>query len=182
MSGRPTRRLTIGAGLALLGAVPLRAGRADAAVEIRMRSNADGSWVGFDPVGLFIEPGRTVRWVCKANYHTATAYHPANGNRSLRIPRAANPWASDVLAPGQGFEVTLTVPGVYDYCCDPHEAAGMVGRLIVGEATGPGSLPYDWFKGRAEARGWRPVPEAARGAFPPIAEILRRRIVPARAA
>jgi plastocyanin len=149
-------------------------------VTIRMRSDAGGEHVGFDPVGLFIQPGRTVRFLCEANYHTTTAYHPTNANHSLRIPRTAAPWTSDVLQPGEHFEVTLHVPGVYDYFCAPHEQAGMVGRLIVGEPTGPGSMPFDWFKGRPEGQLWIPVPDAARAVFPSTDEIMRRGSVAAK--
>jgi hypothetical protein len=59
--------------------------------------------------------------------------------------------------------MTLTVAGVYDHFCAPYEQAGMVGRIVVGVPIGPRSLPFDWFKGRAKARDWLPVPEAARG-------------------
>jgi plastocyanin len=149
---------------------------------IRLRSDAEGGHVGFDPIGLLIQPGRTVRFVCEANYHTTAAYHPANGNHSLRIPTTAQPWSSGVLQPGQHFEVTLTVPGVYDYFCAPHEEAGMVGRLIVGQPAGPGSLPFDWFKDHPQAHDWLPVPEAARRTFPPIDDIMRRGTVPGRLA
>ncbi len=151
---------------------------AEAPVMIRMRSDADGAHVGFDPVGLLIQPGQTVRFHCEANYHTTAAYHPANAEHSLRIPRTAQPWSSDVLQPGEDFEVTLNVPGVYDYFCAPHEAAGMVGRLIVGQPIGPGSQSFDWYIGRPESGNWVPVPAAARSVFPPIPEIMRLRSVP----
>ncbi len=171
-----TRRGLIGAG----GLLAAGLARADSGVvQIRMRSDADGGHVGFDPVGLLIQPGQTLRWTCEANYHTTSAYHPENNEHSLRIPRAAKPWTSDVLQPGEHFDLQLTIPGVYDYFCAPHEEAGMVGRIIVGVATGPGSLPFDWFKGRAEAKDWMPVPTAARRVFPAIADILRRTTVPA---
>jgi hypothetical protein len=55
-----------------------------------------------------------------------------------RTPRDARP--SDVLQPGEHFDLTLSVPGVYDYFCAPHEQAGMVGRLVVGAPTGPGGM------------------------------------------
>jgi len=170
------RLLQLGGTLALLRPETIRA---EEPVLIRMRSDGDGAHVGFDPVGLLIQPGRTVRFLCEANYHTTAAYHPANASHSLRIPRTAQPWASEVLQPGEQFEVTLTVPGVYDYFCAPHEQAGMVGRLIVGEPIGPGSEPFDWFKGRTEGRDWLPVPVAARSVFPAIHEIIRRGNIPA---
>lgn len=144
-------------------------------LEIHMRSDSGGSHVGFDPVGVLIAPGSIVRWICDQNVHTTTAYSPKNDNHALRIPENAQPWTSDYLLPGQSFEVTLTEEGVYDYFCVPHELAGMVGRIIVGKATGPGRLPFDYFTG--EGHSWRKVPPAAQQAFPSIAEVMQKKIV-----
>jgi plastocyanin len=155
-------------GLLLLAAPSLRrtAHAADTA-EIRMRSDPEGAHVAFDPVGLWLPAGSRVRWVVEANVHTATAYHPANGGRPLRIPEGAEPWDTGYLVePGEAFEVTLTVEGVYDYLCVPHEVAGMVGRLVVGRPGGPGMRPPD-----------AGVPPAARNAFPSIERIMAERIV-----
>jgi plastocyanin len=96
----------------------------------------------------------------------------------LRIPEEAEPWDSGYLIePGDQFEVTLTVPGVYDYFCAPHEVAGMVGRIIAGRPVGPGTLPFDYFQGDPAARDWRAVPEAARMVFPPIELVMNERVV-----
>jgi plastocyanin len=162
----------------LAAAAILRPARAGGVVEIHLRSDALGSRVWFDPIGLLIEPGQTVRWVNKSNVHTSTAYHPENDNHPLRIPEAAKPWDSGYLVePGDQFEVTLTVAGVYDYFCIPHEAAGMVGRIVVGQPDGPGALPFDDFESDPTARGWRAVPKAAQAAFPPVAAIIEQRAV-----
>lgn len=132
----------------------------------------------FDPIGLWVPMGQTVRWVVHQDVHTTTAYHPKNDHHSLRIPEGAEPWDSGFLVkPGAHFDVTFTVEGVYDYYCLPHEQAGMVGRIIVGRPAGPGTLPFDYFKGRPGTTGWRPVPEAAQKAFPGVEEIMRTRIV-----
>ena len=146
-----------------------------------MRSDALGSRVWFDPIGLYVEPGATVRWIVRDNVHTTTAYHPRNDHHSLRIPEGAAPWDSGFLVhPGDHFDVTLTVPGVYDYYCMPHEAAGMVGRIVVGEPLGPGAEPFDYWVGGPGTDGWRQVPDAARQAFPAVAQILaERRVHPA---
>lgn len=180
-----TRRefLEIGA-MALVGSglVPGRWASAAAAVEvIEMRSDAAGARVWFDPIGLLVAPGTTVRWVARENVHTATAYHPRNDDHPLRIPAAARPWDSGYLVnPGDQFEVRLTVPGVYDYYCAPHEGAGMVGRIVVGRATGPGAEPFGYWKGRAGTDRWHQVPAAARAAFPGVARIMSdRRVHPA---
>jgi plastocyanin len=177
-----TRRGALRAGgLALAGFAAGLAGRpalAGPVVEIRMRSGDGGAHVGFDPVGLLVDPGTTVRWIVEADVHTTTAYHPANDAHALRIPEAAEPWNSDYLVnPGDAFEVKLSVEGVYDYFCAPHELAGMVGRIIVGRPTGPGSLPFDYFKGDPAAAHWTSVPPAARLAFPSVEEIMQKRSV-----
>jgi plastocyanin len=176
-----TRRdfLTAG-GLALASLVLPEVIRAGTPVEIQMRSSPRGEDVWFDPIGLRIEPGQTIRWIMASpgNPHTTTAYHPRNANHSLRIPEAAVPWDSGFLVkPGDSFEVTLTVEGVYDYFCLPHEAAGMVGRLVVGRPGGPGALPFDYFTDRAVTPAWVPVPEAARAALPSVAAIVADRAV-----
>jgi len=73
--------------------------------------------------------------------------------------------------------VVLTVPGVYDYFCTPHEMAGMVGRIIVGQPSGPGTLPFDYFKGDAAKASWKEVPQPARDRFPPVEQIMSKKIV-----
>ncbi len=127
-----------------------------------MRSDVAGGDVWFDPVGVAIQPGQTVRWVVRENVHTATAYHPDNAGRPLRIPPAAQPWDSGYLVnPGDAFEIRLTEEGVYDYCCIPHEAAGMVGRIVVGD---PGASPAPPPDG---------LPAAVREALPSVEHIVR---------
>jgi plastocyanin len=171
------RELLKAGGAALAGAVfPAVRLYARSAVEIHMVSDEAGAHVGFDPIGLYVEPGQVVRWINVANVHTVTAYHPVNDNHSLRIPENAQPWDSGYLIePGASFEHRFEIPGVYDYYCAPHEAAGMVGRLVVGEASGPGTLPFDYFRDAPAKRHWRPVPEAARRQLPSVGAILRER-------
>jgi plastocyanin len=154
--------------------------RSASIVEIRMRSDARGERVGFDPIGILILPGQTVRWIIDSpgNPHTSTAYHPRNGRHSLRIPEGALPWDSGFLVnPGDRFEVTLAVEGVYDYFCLPHEAGGMVGRIVVGRPAGPGTRPADYFAGQPGTADWLPVPDAARRSFPAVEAIVRQRVV-----
>lgn len=153
------------AGLAVPGVLlaPRPGGRRGVVHEILMRSDARGERVYFDPVGLRVDPGDVIRWVIESNVHTATAYHPANG-KPRRIPVGARPWDSGYLVhPGDRYEVTLTVPGVYDYFCLPHEAAGMAGRIVVGAPPfGPDASPADS----------PDIPEAARRALPAVDRIV----------
>lgn len=150
-------------GLVLAGSA-LRVG------EIRMRSDSQGSRVWFDPGGLRVAPGTTVRWVLEANVHSTTAYHPANGGWASRIPAGAEPWDSGMLtAPGQTFELRLDVPGVYDYHCIPHEMAGMVGRIVV---IPEGAAGHDLREPGPPAVGMRPPSIAALAALPSIEAIV----------
>ena len=128
-SGGLAAALTLSPGLAISGPV----------VEIAMKGRPDGSKVWFDPFGVLIRPGQTVHWTNqdKANSHTATAYEPENYDHPRRIPVGAKPFDSDYLLPDETFQVTLEVPGVYDYFCIPHEMSGMVGRIIVAEVDSP---------------------------------------------
>lgn len=183
MTSGSRREFLKAGGLVLAGAgiAPLFGARLfslPAAKLIEMRSDALGSRVWFDPVGLYVEPGTTVRWIARENVHTTTAYHPKNDHHSLRIPDSAAPWDSGFLVkPGATFDITLTVPGVYDYFCVPHEAAGMVGRIVVGNATTAGARPFDYWVGKPGTDGWRHVPDAARTAFPSVERILAERLV-----
>src|SRR5437899_1669727 len=130
----PDRRAPVAA---LLGARLRSAGVLEV---IEMRSDALGSRVWFDPIGLYVEPGATVRWIVRENVHTTTAYHPQNDHHPRRIPESAVAWDSGFrVHPGDHFEVTLTVPGVYDYYCRPHDAVRMLGRrrLVRGDALRP---------------------------------------------
>ncbi len=146
-----------------------------ATVEIKVMQTPAGKTY-FDPAGVRVVPGDTVRWVQLSGFHSITAYHPSNDNHELRIPASAQPWDSDILLAdypkrGATFEHVFTVPGVYDYFCKPHEMAGMVGRIVVGNpGNGPGTKPF----GYAPSENWKPVPELARRTFPSIAEIMQK--------
>jgi plastocyanin len=163
------RQLIQTGGVILAGSAWTARAASERVIEIRMRGNADGSRVWFDPIGVLMEPGETVRWinVDRGNSHTTTAYHPRNFDHALRVPKKAKPWDSDYLLPDESFSITLAEPGVYDYFCIPHEMAGMVGRIVVGR---PGdSDPY----GTRGKEGSSP-PAAALDAFPGVEEIMRR--------
>lgn len=133
---------------------------ADGVAVVEMITDNQGTY--FDPKGLLVEPGTTVRFVNESGSHGSTAYHPDREGQPQRIPDAAQPWDSEIFSDaGRRYEVTLDVEGVYDYYCPPHESMGMVGRLIVGEPhDGPGTSPPD------------DLPPGAREALPAIAAVV----------
>lgn len=168
-----SRRTMLWAGGSFLAglATPVQA-RSGPVVEILMQGNAQGSDVWFDPIGIHVEPGQTIRWINRdpGNAHTATAYHPQNFDRARRIPEGAASWDSDYLLPGESFSIVLKVEGVYDYYCIPHEHAGMVGRIIVGRAGTPGAI-------MSSADDAAPIPSIALQNFPSVEEILGKGVV-----
>lgn len=164
-----TRRQALQAGGGLLAALLLRPSPVLAAdtVEIVMQGKPDGSEVWFDPIGILVQPGQTIRWTNRdpGNSHTVTSYDPSLFDRPRRIPDGAPPWDSDYLLPDESFSLTLTVPGVYDYYCVPHEHAGMVGRIVVGT---PGAEANYANAGA----GLTELPEIALAGFPDVAAII----------
>ena len=59
-------------------------------IEIKLIMREDGAHAYFDPVGVHIQPGDTVRWAQIRDYHSVTAYHPTNSNHELRIRTEQN--------------------------------------------------------------------------------------------
>jgi len=108
----------------------------------------------FDPIGLKVEPGDTVKWVIKSGSHSSTSYSPGNpsDNGADLIPKGAKSWNSGVLSgTGSSFSYTFEKEGTYDYYCIPHKQLGMVGRIVCGKPGGPAektSIPNKPKKGK----------------------------------
>lgn len=94
----------------------------------------------FEPTGLAIEPGDTVRFSLPTPHHNVNAYHPAFGY-TQRVPERVPPFSSPILGVGDYWLYTFDTEGVYNIMCAPHELFGMVGTVVVGSATGPGANP-----------------------------------------
>lgn len=107
---------------------------------IRPREDAWLPEFYFDPVGLAVEPGDTVQFNMASPHHNVNAYHPAFGY-TQRIPEGTPPYSSPVMVPGDYWLKTFETEGVHNIMCAPHELFGMVGSVVVGSPTGPGSNP-----------------------------------------
>jgi plastocyanin len=118
--------------------------------DIGMQSNAflpDPAVEGSDPPAFAAAVGETVVWGNSGSRnHTVTAYDEG-------IPEGADYFASGgfedeatareaweqnlngggIIEPGATYEHTFEVPGEYYYFCIPHEAGGMVGKVVVTE-------------------------------------------------
>src|SRR5207302_7899440 len=90
------------------------------------RTNAQQAGAGGVGACSTSVPSSSARRSVVKNAPQTLGCSPKNDGHSLRIPEAAIPWDSGFLVNrGDHFEVRLTVPGVDDYYCQPHEAAGM---------------------------------------------------------
>lgn len=94
----------------------------------------------FDPTGVYVEPGDTVRFDAVSPFHNVMAYHPGF-RQTRRVPEDVPPISSPLFAEGAYWLYTFDQPGVYDLYCGPHEFLGMVVRVVAGEASGPGAEP-----------------------------------------
>lgn len=171
------RRTFLGAGgVFIAGLAPGRGGTAAVPARIRLVHDPDTGVVGFDPVGLRVEPGALVTWENGSGVHTVTAYHPENGGRPRRIPEGAEPWDSGYLMTvGETFSRRFVVPGVYDYFCIPHERAGMAGRIVVvPDDGGPSALDAVACDAGGAEEG---VPRAVCARLPAVNRIVRTRRV-----
>lgn len=96
----------------------------------------------FDPDTVRIRVGETVLWRNgSALLHTVTADPARAANAaSVSLPSGATPFDSGNIEPGATYTHTFTVAGEYKYFCVPHEAAAMVGWVVVSESE-PGEGP-----------------------------------------
>ncbi|PCR90363.1 DUF5059 domain-containing protein [Natrinema ejinorense] len=98
--------------------------------------------VAFEPAELTVEQGETVAWThASGEPHSVSAYEDG-------IPSDATYWASGgfesetdaregwengqgAVTSGESYVHTFETTGKHEYVCIPHEAAGMVGTIVV---------------------------------------------------
>ena len=96
----------------------------------------------FDPDEITIAPGDTVEWVnVGAIGHSVTAYEDelpdgaayfaSGGFEAEDAARGAYPDGD--IPGGESYSHTFETAGEHGYFCIPHEAAGMVGTIVVEE-------------------------------------------------
>jgi len=79
--------------------------------------------MSFDPEELTVSAGTTVTFEWDSNTHNVVpTSQPSDATWSGE---------TDVKNEGHAYEYTFEVPGTYEYVCEPHEAAGMTGKIVV---------------------------------------------------
>jgi pseudoazurin len=112
-------------------------------VEMLTRDPETGENQVFKPALLRVQPGDTVRFVSEQPGHNSQS------NDDL-IPEGGETWEGRI---NQDVEVTLETEGTYPYYCLPHQTAGMVGLILVGDFTSNYEAAKEGrFRGRARQR------------------------------
>ena len=86
-----------------------------------VKLGTDSGMLAFEPSTINISSGDTVKFI-----NNKLAPHNAvfEGNDELSHPDLA-------FAPGESWEKTFSTDGTYDFYCEPHRGAGMVGKVVV---------------------------------------------------
>ena len=88
---------------------------------VEVKLGTDAGMLAFEPSTVTISTGDSVKFV-----NNKLAPHNAvfDGNDDLSHPDLA-------FAPGESWERTFSTAGTYDFYCEPHRGAGMVGKIVV---------------------------------------------------
>jgi plastocyanin len=86
----------------------------------------------FSPSSLTINIGDTVNWNNTAGFHNINA-------NLVDFPSNPEGFGNAVAGPGWSFQWIFSLPGTYNYQCDPH-APGMSGIVIVNNPLCPPSV------------------------------------------
>ena len=88
---------------------------------VEVKLGTDAGMLAFEPSSVTISTGDSVKFV-----NNKLAPHNAvfEGHDELSHPDLA-------FAPGESWEETFSTAGTYEFYCEPHRGAGMVGTVVV---------------------------------------------------
>ena len=88
---------------------------------VEVKLGTDAGMLAFEPSTINISEGDTVKFI-----NNKLAPHNAvfDGHEEYSHADLA-------FAPGESWEETFTAAGTYEFYCEPHRGAGMVGKVIV---------------------------------------------------
>lgn len=98
-----------------------------------------GGSLVFEPEELTVETGTTVNWVWESDNHNIVVDEQPEGANWEGTEGGAN----TTYDTGHEYSFTFETTGTYEYACEPHRSAGMLGTVEVveeietPEATGP---------------------------------------------
>ncbi len=88
---------------------------------VEVKLGTDDGMLAFEPSSITISAGDSVKFV-----NNKLAPHNAifDGHEDLSHTDLA-------FAPGESWTKTFSAAGTYDFYCEPHRGAGMVGKVVV---------------------------------------------------
>ncbi len=96
-------------------------------VEIAVGAQGNNGAFAFSPAAVRVSPGTEVVWTWTGEGGSHNVVSPSDG------PLDSGELTSDE---GTSYSHTFDSEGVYKYVCEPHEALGMKGAVVVGSAGG----------------------------------------------
>ena len=128
------RAFAVGPGVAVvLAAVVLGAPQSAAAQDEPAATVEMTAGLEYLPESVTIGAGEAVVWNNTSDVvHTVTADPGKAGDQAhVELPKGAETFDSGFIGAGDSYSHTFEVPGTYTYFCIPHEAAGMIGEIVV---------------------------------------------------
>lgn len=126
----------------LAGLLAVGDSAAAAEYEVKMLNRGQAGPMVFEPSLLEIHPGDSVRFVPTDKGHNVVSIDGMT-------PEGTPPFAGEINGE---IVVTFERPGVYGYKCKPHYGMGMVGMIVVGDATELGHAMATKHPGKAMHR------------------------------
>lgn len=89
----------------------------------------------FVPETVTVKKGSTVTWKNSGTmaHNVVTDATLAIDKAHAKLPSGAKAFTSPMILGGSSWAQTFEVAGEYSYFCQPHEALGMVGKVVVTE-------------------------------------------------
>jgi plastocyanin len=123
-----TVRASLGTAAVAVAASALLAG-GGAAMAQEVLLGANGGVLVFEPSDFTVKSGETITFKNNAGFPHNVVFDEDEVPSGVDISKISQ--EEYLNAPGETFEVTLTVPGTYSFYCEPHQGAGMVGKVTV---------------------------------------------------
>jgi plastocyanin len=98
---------------------------ADATVKL----GSDSGALVFEPASVTIKAGESVSWVNNAGFPHNIVFDEDESPAGVNVEALSH---EDYLnAPGETVSSKFTTAGTYGYYCEPHQGAGMKGKIVV---------------------------------------------------
>jgi plastocyanin len=130
-ASRRRSSLTVRASLGKAAAVAVAASAmlAGGAMAQEVLLGANGGALVFEPSEFTVKSGDTITFKNNAGYPHNIVFDEDEVPSGVDVSKISQ--EEYLNAAGETFSITLTVPGTYSFYCEPHQGAGMVGKITV---------------------------------------------------